>query len=84
MDRIEDALARQPAVAGAGPAGLVTALHLSPQPAIVRAKAPLGSTVASAWSQIGIAAAPGADSVATAPSSTVAVAVATTSAAVGE
>jgi L-aspartate oxidase len=57
MDRIADTLAGQPIIIGAGLAGLMTALYLSPQPAIVLAKAPLGSAIASAWSQGGIAAA---------------------------
>jgi L-aspartate oxidase len=61
MDRIADSLAGQPIVIGAGLAGLMTALHLSPAPVIVLTKAPLGSGAASAWAQGGIAAAVGAN-----------------------
>jgi L-aspartate oxidase len=50
-----------PVLIGAGLAGLMTALHLAPEPVIVLAKAPLGSGAASAWAQGGIAAAVGAD-----------------------
>jgi L-aspartate oxidase len=50
----------QPIVIGAGLAGLMAALHLSPEPVIVLAKAPLGRGAASAWAQGGIAAAVGA------------------------
>jgi L-aspartate oxidase len=51
----------QPAVIGAGLAGLMAALHLAPEPVIVLAKAPLGQGAASAWAQGGIAAAVGED-----------------------
>jgi len=61
MDRIADRLAGQPVVIGGGLAGLMIALHLSPQPVIVLAKASLASGAASAWSQGGIAAAVGSD-----------------------
>ena len=61
MDRVADTLAGQPIIIGGGLAGLMAALHLSPQPVIVLAKAPLGSAAASAWSQGGIAAALGPD-----------------------
>jgi L-aspartate oxidase len=61
MDRIPASYAEQPIVIGAGLAGLMTALHLAPQPVIVLARAPLGSGAASAWAQGGIAAAVGPD-----------------------
>ncbi|HYL33945.1 MAG TPA: L-aspartate oxidase [Stellaceae bacterium] len=50
-----------PVVIGAGIAGLMTALHLAPEPVIVLAKAPLGSGCASVWAQGGIAVAVGED-----------------------
>ncbi|MGH6968681.1 MAG: FAD-binding protein, partial [Stellaceae bacterium] len=50
-----------PVVIGAGVAGLMTALHLAPEPVVVLAKAPLGSGCASAWAQGGIAVAVGED-----------------------
>src|SRR5262245_41998233 len=56
-----DALAGQPIIVGGGLAGLLTALHLAPEPVVVLAKAPLASGAASAWAQGGIAAAVGAD-----------------------
>ena len=65
MDRIAQSLAGQPIIIGAGLAGLMTALHLSPQPVIVLAKSPLASTAASGWAQGGIAAALGPDDSAT-------------------
>jgi L-aspartate oxidase len=62
MDRgVEDAHAERPVIIGGGIAGLMTALHLSPQPVAVLTKAPLGLMAASAWAQGGIAAALGAD-----------------------
>ena len=48
-------------IVGAGLAGLMTALHLAPHPAIVLTKAPLGTGAASGWAQGGIAAALGPD-----------------------
>jgi L-aspartate oxidase len=60
MDRIAQSLAGQPIIIGAGLAGLMTALHLSPEPVIVLAKSPLTSA-ASGWAQGGIAAALGSD-----------------------
>jgi len=56
-----DTFGGQPIIIGAGLAGLLTALYLSPEPVIVLAKAPLASGAASAWAQGGIAAAVGAD-----------------------
>ena len=55
------ALTGQPVIIGAGLAGLMTALHLAPQPVVLLARAPLGEGAASAWSQGGVAAAVGAD-----------------------
>src|SRR5262245_24243978 len=60
MEQIANALAGQPIIVGAGLAGLLTALHLAPEPVIVLAKAPLALGAASAWAQGGIAAAVGA------------------------
>jgi L-aspartate oxidase len=54
-------LAGQPIVIGAGLAGLMTALHLAPQPVVVLTKASLGAEAASGWAQGGVAAALGAD-----------------------
>jgi hypothetical protein len=59
LDRIAANLAGRPVVIGDGVAGLMTALNLVPQPVIVLAKAPLGSSAASAWAQGGVAAALG-------------------------
>jgi L-aspartate oxidase len=50
-----------PVIIGGGLAGLMAALHLSPQPVIVLSKAPLGEQAASGWAQGGLAAAIGAD-----------------------
>lgn len=57
MDRLAQPLAGQPVIIGAGLAELMTVLHVSPEPVIVLAKAPLASASASAWAQDGIAAA---------------------------
>jgi L-aspartate oxidase len=54
-------LSGQPIIIGAGLAGLMTALHLAPQPVVVLTKASLGAEAASGWAQGGIAAALGAD-----------------------
>jgi L-aspartate oxidase len=51
----------RPVVVGAGLAGLMTALHLAPEPVVVLARTPLGSGIASAFAQGGIAAALGDD-----------------------
>jgi L-aspartate oxidase len=56
-----DHLDGRPIVIGAGLAGLMVALHLSPEPVLVLTKAQLGSGAASAWAQGGIAAALGSD-----------------------
>ena len=51
----------RPVIIGAGIAGLMTALHLSPEPVVVLARSPLGSGIASGFAQGGIAAALGGD-----------------------
>src|SRR5260221_2621954 len=61
MARVSEQPAGQPIIVGAGLAGLMTALHLAPQPVIVLTKASLGAEAASGWAQGGIAAALGAD-----------------------
>jgi L-aspartate oxidase len=61
MTHAADRVAAQPIVVGAGLAGLMTALHLAPEPVLVLSKAPLGAEAASGWAQGGIAAALGAD-----------------------
>ncbi|MDE2229075.1 MAG: L-aspartate oxidase [Alphaproteobacteria bacterium] len=61
MDSISQTFVGCPVVIGAGIAGLMTALHLAPEPVIVLAKAPLGSGCASGWAQGGIAVAVGED-----------------------
>ena len=61
MNTIPSAVAGCPVVIGAGIAGLMTALHLAPEPVIILAQAPLGSGCASAWAQGGIAVAVGED-----------------------
>jgi L-aspartate oxidase len=50
-----------PVIIGGGLAGLMTALHLAPQPVLVLSRAPLGDQAASAWAQGGLAAAIGGD-----------------------
>ncbi|MDE1969741.1 MAG: FAD-binding protein, partial [Alphaproteobacteria bacterium] len=61
MNTIPSAVAGCPVVIGAGIAGLMTALHLAPEPVIIVAQAPLGLGCASAWAQGGIAVAVGED-----------------------
>src|SRR5260370_10581414 len=61
MARVSEQPAGQPIIVGAGLAGLMTALHLAPQPVVVLTKASLGAEAASGWAQGGIAAALGAD-----------------------
>lgn len=50
-----------PVIIGAGLAGLLTALHLAPEPVLLLSKAPLGMQASSAWAQGGLAACMGAD-----------------------
>lgn len=59
--RVRQDIADRPVVIGAGLAGLMTALHLAPQPAVVITRGTLGEDIASAWAQGGVAAALGAD-----------------------
>ncbi len=54
-------LAGRPVIVGAGLAGLLCALRLSPAPCVLASRAPLGAEGSSAWAQGGIAAAVGAD-----------------------
>jgi L-aspartate oxidase len=61
MDAISPPFAGRPIIVGAGLAGLMTALHLAPEPVIVLAKASLASAAASGWAQGGIAGALGPD-----------------------
>jgi L-aspartate oxidase len=55
------ALADRPVVIGAGIAGLMTALHLAPEPVVLLSKGPLGADSSSAWAQGGLAASIGED-----------------------
>ncbi|KAB2912314.1 MAG: L-aspartate oxidase [Hyphomicrobiaceae bacterium] len=61
MHPIAHELAGRPIIVGGGLAGLMTALHLSPEPVVVLAKAPPASGPATAHAQGGIAAALGPD-----------------------
>ncbi len=54
-------LANHPVIIGGGAAGLMTALHLAPEPVILLSKAPLGAEASSLWAQGGLAAAMGDD-----------------------
>lgn len=55
------ALAGRPVIVGGGIAGLLTALHLAPEPVVLLSKAPLGRESSSALAQGGIAASLGQD-----------------------
>lgn len=46
----------QPIIIGGGIAGLLTALHLAPEPVLLLSKSALGADTASAWAQGGLAA----------------------------
>jgi L-aspartate oxidase len=54
-------LANRPVIIGGGAAGLMTALHLAPEPVVLLSKAPLGAEASSLWAQGGLAAAMGSD-----------------------
>ena len=54
-------LAGRPVIVGAGLAGLMTALHMAPEPVVVLSDAPLGTEASSAWAQGGVAASVGPD-----------------------
>ncbi|TIX38719.1 MAG: FAD-dependent oxidoreductase, partial [Mesorhizobium sp.] len=51
----------RPVIIGGGIAGLMTALHLAPQPVLLLSRAPLGADASSAWAQGGLAASLGDD-----------------------
>jgi L-aspartate oxidase len=55
------ALAGCPVIIGGGAAGLMTALHMAPEPVVLLSKAPLGAEASSLWAQGGLAAAMGND-----------------------
>ena len=55
------ALNNRPVIIGGGAAGLMTALHLAPEPVLLLSKAPLGAEASSLWAQGGLAAAMGGD-----------------------
>src|SRR6185295_19052496 len=50
-----------PVIIGGGAAGLMTALHLTPEPVVLLSKSPLGAEASSMWAQGGLAAAVGED-----------------------
>ncbi|MFI0846506.1 L-aspartate oxidase [Mesorhizobium sp. IMUNJ 23232] len=54
-------LAGRPVIIGGGIAGLMTALHLAPEPVLLLSKSPLGADASSAWAQGGLAASLGDD-----------------------
>ncbi|RVC81597.1 L-aspartate oxidase [Mesorhizobium sp. M4A.F.Ca.ET.022.05.2.1] len=51
----------RPIIIGGGIAGLLTALHLAPEPVLILSRTPLGSEASSAWAQGGLAASLGDD-----------------------
>ena len=53
--------AGRPVIIGGGAAGLMTALHMAPEPVVVLSKSPLGAEASSLWAQGGLAAAIGDD-----------------------
>jgi L-aspartate oxidase len=55
------ALANHPVIIGGGATGLMTALHMAPDPVVLLSKAPLGAEASSLWAQGGLAAAIGGD-----------------------
>lgn len=52
-------LSGRPVIIGGGIAGLLTALHLAPEPVLLLSRSPLGSDASSAWAQGGLAASHG-------------------------
>lgn len=54
-------LANRPVIIGGGIAGLMTALHLAPEPLLLLSRSPLGADASSAWAQGGLAASLGDD-----------------------
>ncbi|TPI56062.1 L-aspartate oxidase [Mesorhizobium sp. B3-1-3] len=54
-------LAGRPVIIGGGIAGLMTALHLAPEPVLLLSRSPLGAEASSAWAQGGLAASLGDD-----------------------
>ncbi|SFJ74507.1 L-aspartate oxidase [Bosea sp. OK403] len=60
MPRPHD-LQDRPVIIGGGLAGLLTALHLAPEPVLLLSKAPLETEASSAWAQGGLAASMGDD-----------------------
>lgn len=61
MSREISTLADRPVIIGGGAAGLMTALHMAPEPVVLLSKAPLGAEASSLWAQGGLAAAMGGD-----------------------
>lgn len=51
----------RPIIIGGGIAGLMTALHLAPEPVLVLSRTPLGADASSTWAQGGLAASLGDD-----------------------
>ncbi|RWI08703.1 L-aspartate oxidase [Mesorhizobium sp.] len=54
-------LGGRPVIVGAGIAGLMTALHLAPEPVLLLSRTPLGADASSTWAQGGLAASLGRD-----------------------
>ncbi len=61
MTEVLNDLAGRVVIVGSGLAGLMAALTLAPQPAVILTRAALGAETSSAWAQGGIAASLGAD-----------------------